>query len=141
MSVDHLVPDMWLHVCRNLERTFRPLYVPAADESALSPRCCYATCLRQLVSASQCGLARPPLSVVDVGPGSSQGVGLAALLSGATTYTSLDAIDYGVSERNFEILAELEKLFAPRAPIPGPDEMPGLHPQLDDYSFPQHLLT
>ncbi len=141
MSVDHLVPDMWLHVCRNLVRTFRPAYVPAADEAALSPRYCYATWLRHLVNAWQCGLDTPPRSVVELGPGSSQGVGLAALLSGATTYTSLDAIDYGVNEKNLEILTELEKLFAARAPIPGPAEMPGLHPQLEDYSFPHHLLT
>jgi SAM-dependent methyltransferase len=132
---------MWRHVLRNLARTFFRARVPEPDLAALSPRYCYSLWLRHLVNAWQSGVRRLPEVVVELGPGSSQGVGLAALLSGGRAYTSLDAVDYQVARSNAEILEELIELFARRAPVPGPDEFPHLRPALSSYEFPTDVLN
>jgi SAM-dependent methyltransferase len=90
---------------------------------------------------TETGLSEPPEVVGELGPGDSLGVGLAALLSGASRYYALDLVPYAVSERNLAILDELVALFAAKAPIPGPDEFPAVKPPLDRYEFPHALLT
>jgi hypothetical protein len=93
------------------------------------------------VTAAECGLATVPEAVVELGPGSSQGVGLAALLSGSRSYTSIDVVDFGVEQRNIALLDELVELFHRRADIPGPDEYPEIQPPLASYRFPAPWLT
>lgn len=90
--------------------------------------------------AAQSGQKRLPKAVCELGPGSSQGVGIAAILCGADSYTSVDVVDYDVRQNNLAVMDELVELFRKREEIPGPDEFPALYPQLDDYSFPAHLL-
>jgi hypothetical protein len=87
------------------------------------------------------GLPTAFATVVELGPGDSLGVGLAALLSGAERYIALDAVRYADSGRNIRILDELAVLFRDRTAIPDQEEFPLLQPPLPSYAFPADFLT
>ena len=106
-----------------------------------SARYCYSVWLRHLVLACRFGLPRPPLSIVELGPGDSIGMGLAALLCGANRYYALDVVKHACTESNRRVFEELIELFAKRVPIPGPDEFPVAKPYLENYNFPHGLLS
>src|SRR5262249_52030361 len=69
-----------------------------------SPRYCYSAWLRHLVSLNRFGFKIVSARVGELGPGDSIGIGLAALLSGASQYIGLDIVPF--SEK-----ANLEKIF------------------------------
>ena len=104
-----------------------------------SARYCYAVWLRHLVVAHRHGLNFQPRIVVELGPGASLGVGLAALISGAETYYACDAVRHANVDRNLELFDEMVALFRRREAIPGDQEFPRLKPRLDDYGFPGFL--
>jgi hypothetical protein len=106
-----------------------------------SARYCYAVWLRHLVLAHRNGLATDLGAVAELGPGDSLGVGLAALLSGATTYYALDTVPYSTPDGTRAVFDALVALFDRRAPIPDADEFPRIRPRLDSYEFPAHILT
>lgn len=109
-----------------------------------SARYCYAVWLRHLtLAARDAGLDRVPDAVAELGPGASLGVGLAALLSGASRYHALDVARDAPDEpeQTRRLLDELLALFERREPIPGPTEFPRLEPALESYAFPHELLT
>jgi hypothetical protein len=110
----------------------------AGDTS--SARYCYSVWLRHLVIAAANGLKVPPRTVAELGPGSSLGIGLSALLSGAERYHAFDVVQHAHVKRNLAVLEELIGLFKVRADIPGPDELPEVCPVLPSYAFPHHLL-
>lgn len=132
---------MYKYAIRNLARTLAPTRVPDPDPSALSPRYCYSVWLRHLVMAADCGLRTDPAAVAELGPGATQGTGIAALLSGAATYVSADVVDYGVEQQNEAVFEQLVGLFRDRVDIPGPDEFPKMLPALASYEFPHGILT
>lgn len=104
-------------------------------------RYCYAVWLRHLILAHQNALTnKAPAIVAELGPGRTIGTGLAALLSGATKYYALDAVDFSLPERNLAVLTELLTLFQQRAPIPDHDEFPQIHTMCDSWEFPSHIL-
>src|SRR5258706_12962388 len=103
-------------------------------------RYCYSVWLRHLAHVRAAGLAANPASVLELGPDDSIGVGLAALLSGASTYVGVDAQSYVDFRRNLEIFEKLVTLFSKRAGIPDADEFPEVRPQIDSYAFPHGLL-
>ncbi|MGC8605873.1 MAG: hypothetical protein ACP5VS_19580, partial [Desulfomonilaceae bacterium] len=75
------------------------------------------------------------------GPGSSFGVGLAAMLTGINQYYALDAIKFTDLKTNLQTLDELVQLFQDRAPIPHGDEFTTeVRPPLKTYDFPTHIL-
>src|SRR4030095_528044 len=92
------------------------------------------------VLAARSGLPTMPRVVAELGPGDSLGVGLAALLTGASEYDAMDSVAYSNVERNLAVFDELAALFAARAPLPGDDEFPDVKPRLDSYAFPRPLL-
>ena len=103
-------------------------------------RYCYSVWLRHLVTLYQNGL-RPKLNVVmELGPGDSIGVGLAALLSGAEHYIACDVEKRMELEDNLPILNELVELFKRRAAIPNEIEFPDVGPKLTNYDFPDYLI-
>lgn len=105
-----------------------------------SARYCYSVWLRHLVK-SQAHRASPfDGAVVELGPGDSLGIGLAALLSGASRYIAVDVVRHANVDHNLAVLAELVGLFAERAPIPAGEEFPEVKPELDDYGFPEAVL-
>lgn len=107
--------------------------------SSNSARYCYSVWLRHLVVAFQNGLTTHPRAVAELGPGSSLGMGLAALLSGADSYHALDVVEHADVAGNLAVFEELVTLFAERAPIPGEDEFPQVRPTLSSYAFPALL--
>lgn len=106
-----------------------------------SARYCYSVWLRHLCMAHECGLPTRFETVVELGPGDSLGIGLAALLSGSTRYIALDAVRYADADQNLRIFDELIALFRGREPIPNADELPRVEPKLQSYAFPAHILS
>ncbi len=105
-------------------------------------RYCYAVWLRHLVKSWEATSSPAiPQVLAELGPGASIGVGLAALLCGVERYYAVDAVNFVDRQKNQEILDELITLFLSRAPIPKDDEFPNLSPRLQDYTFPQHILS
>ncbi len=96
--------------------------------------------MRHFTLIRDSGLTGPLDSVVELGPGDSLGVGLAALLTGAGRYVGLDVVQHADLQLNLAVLDELLELLRRRAPIPADDEFPGVHPRLSDYSFPARHL-
>lgn len=105
-----------------------------------SARYCYSVWMRHLVKTQ--AYSSPPFrgTVVELGPGDSLGIGLAALLSGATRYIAMDVVRHADVEQNLAVFSELVQLFAERASIPTGNEFPALKPELEDYGFPEELL-
>lgn len=101
---------------------------------------CYAVWLKHLTLLWQRGLRRMPESIAEIGPGDSLGVGLAALLSGASRFHALDVVAYSSTDRNLRVLDGLVERFRDRAPQPikgWPDFDRYLNAQL----FPSHILS
>jgi hypothetical protein len=109
--------------------------------AAGSARYCYSVWLRHLVMAHRQGITMPPEVVAELGPGDSVGVGLAALISGATRYIGLDVVKYASLQRNIAVFDGLVELFEHREDIPDNDEFPTLEPRLESYHFPGHILN
>ena len=114
--------------------------------------------LRHLALAHANGMQTIPETVAELGPGNSLGVGLCALLSGVRQCFAFDVVEHANLEANIEIfdelatkasdwgydgleLDELVTLFSTRAEIPDEQEFPHVKPYLDDYSFPDEILT
>jgi len=106
-----------------------------------SARYCYTVWLRHLVKADAAGIPTVQSCVAELGPGDSLGVGLAALLSGATGYVALDAKPHANPQQNLTVFEELVELFRRREPIPDDVEFPLVRPRLQDYRFPSHILS
>ena len=106
-----------------------PLGTLAADS-------CYSIFLRHACLLRAAGVVDLPMTVAELGPGSSHGVGFAALIAGAERYYALDLIDFSNTAQNLVVFDQTVSMFRERRPIPSS----GLHslrfPDLDDYSFP-----
>lgn len=104
-----------------------------------SAESCYSIFLRQLCLIQGAGVGGVPKVVAELGPGSSLGVGLAALIAGAERYYALDLIDYSDVDANLMVFDELVELFQNRAPIPASGVHSMRFPDLDAYHFPKFL--
>jgi|SRR4051812_16019056 hypothetical protein len=107
----------------------------------ISARYCYSVWLRHLAMLHGCALPTRFETMVELGPGDSLGIGLAALLSGTERCLALDAVRYADPSRNFEIFEDLIALFRDHAPIPDDTEFPLVQPSLKSYAFPAGILT
>src|SRR5712691_8294749 len=87
-----------------------------------SARYCYAVWLRHLVLAHRHGLNALPRAVAELGPGTSLGVGLAALISGVDTYYACDVVRHANMNRSLQLFDELVALFRLCEAIPGDQE-------------------
>jgi len=105
-----------------------------------SARYCYSVWLRHLVRAYDSGMQSMPVSIAELGPGDSLGIGLSALLSGAHRYAALDIVRFTGTEKNLAIFEELVTLFKNRTPVPLESEFPNIRPALKSYDFPSHIL-
>jgi len=119
------------------------LYAMAAGGSGgtVSARYCYSVWLRHLIMAQQGGCSTTPEVVAELGPGDSLGIGMAALLTGATKYYAFDVVAYANTERNLQVFDELVALFQAREPIPSEIEFPHVKPYLQRYDFPHAILS
>jgi len=107
----------------------------------ISARYCYSVWLRHLSMLHRSALPTTFARMVELGPGDSLGIGLAALLSGVERYVGLDAVRYADDTRNLRIVDELIALLSDRASIPDEDEFPLVRPLLPSYAFPADILT
>lgn len=105
-----------------------------------SARYCYSVWMRHLVKTQAYSSSPFRGTVVELGPGDSLGIGLAALLSGATRYIAMDVVRHADVEQNLAVFTELVQLFAERSSIPTGNEFPALKPELEEYGFPEKLL-
>jgi SAM-dependent methyltransferase len=105
-----------------------------------SPRYCYSVWLRHVVAMAHCGIETDFGTVAELGPGDSLGIGLAAILTGASRYFAFDAMPHARPRANRETLDVLARLFAARTPIPGGDELPEITPHVASLEFPRALL-
>lgn len=102
----------------------------------ISAESCYSIFMRHLVLLRQAGIPEMPQVVAEIGPGSSIGVGLAALLAGAERYYALDVIDFTDPKSDVAILDSIADLFRSRAVIPSRGVHSRRFPDLDDYGWP-----
>jgi hypothetical protein len=90
---------------------------------------------------SLCGFKIGEARVGELGPGDSIGIGLAALLSGASGYIGLDIFPFSARADLQMIFEELVQLYSRREAIPGNDEFPRIRPKLESYDFPNDLVN
>lgn len=105
-----------------------------------SARYCYSVWLRHLSMLSQSGMHNLPKSVAEIGPGDSLGIGLNALITGASKYFAFDIIEHANPAKNLETFEELIELYRSKTPIPDDKEFPKVKPKLKNYDFPTHVL-
>jgi hypothetical protein len=103
-------------------------------------RYCYSIWLRHLITAQKNGFPSVYKNIVELGPGDSLGIGLAALLSGSDRYYALDVIKFAQTQRNLQIFSELVTLYKTHSDIPDSTEYPEIRPLLDNYSYPEKVL-
>ena len=80
-------------------------------------------------------------NIGELGPGDSIGVGLAALLSGAKSYTGLDLVPFSAKADLLTILDRLVQMYSQRTSIPDQNEFPRVLPRLDSYEFPGKAIS
>ena len=107
---------------------------------SVTGRYCYSVWLRHLILISRHVPSFRPRVMVELGPGDSIGLGLAALLTEVDSYIGLDVLEHAREETNLRVLDELVALFRARAPIPDEREFPLLHPRAASHEFPLHLF-
>ena len=103
-------------------------------------RYCYSVWLRHLVTLFQNDVKQRYHVVMELGPGDSIGVGLAALLTGTHRYIAYDIVRHMDPRDSLPMLNELTTLIGNRAAIPDDTEFPDLRPRLDSYRFPYELI-
>jgi SAM-dependent methyltransferase len=106
-----------------------------------SPRYCYSVWLRHLTVLHRHGFTVTDAQIGELGPGDSIGIGLAAILSGATRYVGLDIVPFPANADLKDIFDELIELYLRRARIPDNKEFPLVRPMLESYDFPNHLVS
>jgi hypothetical protein len=79
--------------------------------STASSEFCYSIFLRHFSYISQFTDGKVPRVVAELGPGSSIGMGLAALIAGAETYYGLDIASHLDIDRNLAIFDDLVEMF------------------------------
>lgn len=103
---------------------------------SISASYCYSTYLAHIHQAHKTGMNPFPKVVAELGPGTSFGVGLAALLCGAEAYYAIDELPHARLDINIDALDQLVELFREKE---DPTEERGTRKTLD--RFPGHILT
>ena len=106
-----------------------------------SARYCYSVWLRHLVKTHESSQKTHFPSMVELGPGSSIGVGVLALLTGTNKYVGLDVVELNQAFNYETIIEEFILLLKNRTAIPDDKEFPRVHPKLLNYSFPEHIFS
>ena len=100
----------------------------------------YGVWMKHLALLANGGMRRVPQTVAELGPGDTLGVGIAALLCGATTFYGLDIFAHTNPTENLKVLDELAAMFRARAPRPTKG-WPDFDELLDANLFPSGILT
>jgi hypothetical protein len=108
---------------------------------SISARYCYAVWLRHLIEIGGAVPELRPRVLAELGPGDSVGLGIAALLSGVDRYIAFDVFAHVDLEVNLQVLDEVVTLFRERARIPDAEELPELHPRIENHAYPEATLA
>ncbi|MBC8147626.1 MAG: hypothetical protein H8E98_06545 [Bacteroidetes bacterium] len=100
----------------------------------------YGLWIKHLTMLFQNGMKTIPESVAEIGPGSSIGLGLAALLSGANKYCAFDVVDHTDLKSNLKIFDQLVEYFKIKKGVKT-GGWPDYYKYLDPNGFPSHILT
>lgn len=100
----------------------------------------YAIFMRYLLAVNQIGVSFEDKVVLELGPGSSFGLGFGALLAGARKYYAVDLIDHTVDTRNIQIFDDMVGMFKTRAQVPTEGWCAKIFPFIDEPDFPQEAL-
>lgn len=79
-------------------------------------------------------------SILELGPGDTLGVGIAALLGGAKRYVAVDAQNYVNLNLCCAHEKELKRLYAEKSAIPNGGRFADVHPVLERYDFPEDIF-
>lgn len=101
---------------------------------------CFGVWLKHLTLLWAHGDRQLPRTLVELGPGDSLGIGLAAMLSGVDHYYALDAVRYAAPDRTLQVFDRLVQLFQATSPRPARG-WPDYDVHLDASLFPGHILT
>jgi hypothetical protein len=101
--------------------------------SALNAEFCYSIFLRHYSHAVPHFRSSIPEVVAELGPGSSLGVGLCALMFGAKIYYALDFVDHTDPTRNLRVFNALVEMLHERRPVPRHE---GTFPEPANWEFP-----
>ncbi len=102
---------------------------------------CYSVWLRHMGIIGRHVPGFQPKNMVELGPGDSIGLGLAALLTGTDRYIGLDVLEHASRETNLKILDELVALLSKKADAADEKSFPRLYPRLKDYSYPHGVFN
>ncbi|MFZ5894954.1 MAG: hypothetical protein ACOY0T_28095 [Myxococcota bacterium] len=116
------------------------LFRSAPHETDRPAPYCYGVWLKHLSLLGQQGCIANAGHVAEFGPGSTLGTGLAALLSGAETYSGFDVLPFASFDVCDAQLDELAELFRKRAGRPTPG-FPAFEHLLDENLFPAQFIT
>lgn len=109
-------------------------------DGAFSAEGSYAIFMRYLIALGKIGLSFESKVALELGPGSSYGIGFGALLAGARRYYAVDLIDHTADSRNLAVFDEMVSMFKARADIPTASWCGRIFPFVDDPVFPKELL-
>lgn len=101
-----------------------------------SSKYCYSVWMRHLIHLESCGLNNIPVTVGEIGPGDSIGIGLAALLSGVKNYYALDLVRHTELNNNLILLEELAELFKSKTLIPNGKDFELVNPKIESTALP-----
>lgn len=111
------------------------------SHSGSMARFCYSLWMRIFVTVDEIGHRNCLNNIGELGPSSSFGVGLAALITGAKSYTALDVVHFEIVEKNLILFDEIVTLFRNKTDIPNDEEFPQINLKLGSYKFPEKILT
>ena len=105
-----------------------------------SAKYCYGVWLKHAALLGEQGCIPNAGHIAEFGPGESLGVGLAALLSGAQTYSAFDAVAVASLNHSSDLLDDLAQLLSNRAGRPTRG-WPNFDHLLDENFFPSGILA
>lgn len=136
MFIEKLKPIFKGYIKAAITKSSYPTTTGGTDEAAY----CYSTWMRHLIKSNS-KVQGIPESVLELGPGDSLGIGIAALLSGAKRYIGLDILQYWEPNINVDIFDKLVALYHSKAPLADESKYPFLTPYLESYDFPNDIVS
>lgn len=131
----------WTPIAKGLATTLPGLYrlvSTGRGGGTSSAQYCLSIWAKHLALLHANGMAAVPHTVAELGPGNTLGVGICALLSGASKYYALDVDHYSNPQENLRLLGELVAMFRSRCAV-GTGGWPDFSAHLDAGGFPAVL--
>lgn len=109
-------------------KSFVPGLDYAGSGGTASAWYCYAVWTRHLAVLSAHGVRAAGATMIELGPGDTLGVSLAALLTGVSQVIGLDTVPHASASRNRQMFADLVALVSARTAPPNSNDLPDVRP-------------